>query len=332
MVALVFMLSLIVTAYGEGEPSTVTTFNDTIEISNVTRIGDIYTDESFDMEEIDKALEASDKPVAVEDYYELYYADAPVTVTLKKTDKYGYGISFYQYYYLDEASEPKVDITGYDTFIYDYENHGNEPVAAEAYQGTIVLDKPGPYYLYFANNSQVSDECDIGIYVIVGGQTETAPAETAPVDTAPAAPATVEAVPTTSTVLVNGTSIEFEAYNINGNNYFKLRDLAQAVNNTEKNFEVTWDGENNAINLISNTPYTPVGGELAKGDGTAKVATLTTSKIYKDGEEISLTAYNINDNNYFKLRDIAKAFDIGVTWDGETNTIIIDTSASYVEE
>ena len=47
MVALVFMLSLIVTAYGEGEPSTVTTFNDTIEISNVTRIGDIYTDESL---------------------------------------------------------------------------------------------------------------------------------------------------------------------------------------------------------------------------------------------------------------------------------------------
>ena len=60
-----------------------------------------------------------------------------MTVTLKKTDKYGYGISFYQYYYLDEASEPKVDITGYDTFIYDYENHGNEPVAAEAYQGTM---------------------------------------------------------------------------------------------------------------------------------------------------------------------------------------------------
>jgi len=40
--------------------------------------------------------------------------------------------------------------------------------------------------------------------------------------------------------------------------------LAQAVNNTEKNFEVTWDAANNAINLISNKPYTPSGGELAK--------------------------------------------------------------------
>jgi len=52
--------------------------------------------------------------------------------------------------------------------------------------------------------------------------------------------------------LVNGKIVEFEAYNINGYNYFKLRDLAQAVNNTEKNFEVTWDAANNAINLISN--------------------------------------------------------------------------------
>lgn len=143
---------------------------------------------------------------------------------------------------------------------------------------------------------------------------------------------TEKAAPTTSNVLVNGISISFEAYTINGSNYFKLRDLAQAVNNTEKNFDVTWDGSKNAINLISNKPYTPVGGELAQGDGKAKVATPTASKIYKDGKEISLTAYTINGNNYFKLRDIAKAFDIGVTWDSVTNTVSIDTSIGYVEE
>ena len=142
----------------------------------------------------------------------------------------------------------------------------------------------------------------------------------------------ITANPTSSKVIVNGKAVTFEAYTINGNNYFKLRDIAQAVNKTEKNFEVKWDSKNNAINLISNKPYTPVGGELAKGDGKAKVAKPTTSKIYKDGKEISLTAYTINDNNYFKLRDIAKAFNIGVTWDGTTNTIGIDTSIGYVEE
>jgi hypothetical protein len=42
-----------------------------------------------------------------------------------------------------------------------------------------------------------------------------------------------EAVPTTSTVLVNGNNIKFDSYNINGNNYFKLRDLAYVLNTTE---------------------------------------------------------------------------------------------------
>ena len=142
----------------------------------------------------------------------------------------------------------------------------------------------------------------------------------------------ITANPTSSKVLVNGKAVTFEAYTINGNNYFKLRDFAQAVNKTEKNFEVKWDSKNNAINLISNKPYTPVGGELAKGDGKAKVAKPTTSKIYKDGKEISLTAYTINGNNYFKLRDIAKAFNIGVFWDGKINTITIDTSRDYIDE
>jgi len=142
---------------------------------------------------------------------------------------------------------------------------------------------------------------------------------------------TNNAKPIASKVLVNGTPIEFDAYTINNNNYFKLRDLAQAVNNTEKNFEVTWDGAKNAINLISNKPYTPAGDELTKGDGKAKDATLSTAKIYKDGKEISLTAYTINGNNYFKLRDIAKAFDIGVTWDSKTNTVGIDTSIRYTD-
>lgn len=143
---------------------------------------------------------------------------------------------------------------------------------------------------------------------------------------------TLTAQPTASKVLVNGSETSFEAYMIDGNNYFKLRDLAKVVSGTEKQFEVTWDGDKKAINLISNKAYTPVGGEMAAGDGEEKTPVLNTSKIYKDGQEITLKAYTINENNFFKLRDIAKAFDIGITWDGETSTVGIDTSIGYVEE
>jgi hypothetical protein len=161
--------------------------------------------------------------------------------------------------------------------------------------------------------------------------TTTAPAVTT---TAPAvtAPEKASAAPTVSKVLVNGTATSFDAYNINGNNYFKLRDLATAVNSSKKQFEVTFDAAKNAIDLKSNSAYTKVGGEMTKSDGVAKNAVLTTSKIYKDGAEQKLTAYNIGGNNYFKLRDIAQAFNIGVTFDIKTNTISIDTNADYVVE
>ncbi len=145
---------------------------------------------------------------------------------------------------------------------------------------------------------------------------------------------------TNSTVLVNGVPTTFEAYNINGNNYFKLRDLAMALNGTDKQFEVTWDDANSRIALIFGTPYTAVGGELAPGDGTSKEcnpfdgSVAYTGPMYfgrymAEGYTLELKAYTINGNNYFKLRDICSTLNVGVTWDEATSTIGIDTSVSY---
>ena len=145
----------------------------------------------------------------------------------------------------------------------------------------------------------------------------------------PPEPLAVE--PTAATVIVDGAATAFEAYNINGNNYFKLRDLAFALSGSGKQFSVAWDGEANAITLTSGGAYEPAGGEMALGDGTAKEASPTTARVFLDGRELSLTAYNIGGNNFFRLRDLMSALDIGVTWDGETSTIGIDTSISYTE-
>jgi hypothetical protein len=145
-------------------------------------------------------------------------------------------------------------------------------------------------------------------------------------------PASLTARPTASPVLVNGESKSFDAYNINDNNYFKLRDLAYILSGTEKQFEVGWDGAANAISLTSGQPYTAVGGEMASKGSEDRQAAPTSSKIAIDGAEVSLTAYNIEGNNYFKLRDIGAALDFGVTWDAANKTIVISTSEGYTPE
>lgn len=137
---------------------------------------------------------------------------------------------------------------------------------------------------------------------------------------------------TASKVIVDGVQTEFEAYNINDNNYFKLRDIAMAISGTQKQFGVYWDGEKNAISLMSGHPYTPVGGELEKGDGASKDSVMSTSVLYKDDKTISLGAYNISGNNYFKLRDLGEAFDFDVSWDADNNCIMIDTAKSYTAD
>ena len=53
----------------------------------------------------------------------------------------------------------------------------------------------------------------------------------------------------TQAVFVNGVPVELEAYNINGSNYVKLRDVGETLN-----FEVYWDGA--AVQIDSTAPYT----------------------------------------------------------------------------
>ena len=50
-----------------------------------------------------------------------------------------------------------------------------------------------------------------------------------------------------------------------------------------------------------------------------------------NGAVADLTAYNISDNNYFKLRNLGKQLNFGVDWDGSTQSISIDTSKGYTE-
>ena len=170
---------------------------------------------------------------------------------------------------------------------------------------------------------------DLGVLVREAENPVSQPGQTEP----PATTQQTQAVnPTASTVYLNGEAVAFEAYNIGGNNYFKLRDLAFVLSETQKQFEVGYDNATRAIALTSGEPYTAVGGEMAQGDGTSKNAIPTPSTIYLDGEVLDLVVYNIGGNNFFKLRDLMAAIDVYVGYDSTTKAITLDTSRGYEPE
>ncbi len=114
-----------------------------------------------------------------------------------------------------------------------------------------------------------------------------------------------------------------EVYNIDGNNYFKLRDIAKLANGTKAQFSVTWNGEKQLISLVKGEAYEPSGSELQAGDKTNKTAAKSPAKLEIDGEVANLNAYTINSQNYFKLRDLGNALGFKVDWDDVNKQIII---------
>lgn len=157
-----------------------------------------------------------------------------------------------------------------------------------------------------------------------------------------AKPSENKSIPSTSTsvtaqkvatqVKVDGTTKTFDAYLINNNNYFKLRDFAYAVNGSEKQFSVSWDNAKKAISLTSSAAYEPQGTELALTSGNQTVhVTNSPATLYIDGLKVDLSSYVINGNTYFKLRDMAKLFNIGIGFDPSTGTVSIDTTHAYTE-
>lgn len=149
---------------------------------------------------------------------------------------------------------------------------------------------------------------------------------------APISAAGVSANPSTNSVYVDGKQANVAGYNIGGNNYFKLRDIAAALNGSIKQFNVTWAQDKQAISISPYTAYAAVGGELAGEKLTAAPAVPSTAKVYDGSTALALTGYNIKQNNYYKLRDVGRTLNMGIDYDATTGRVDISTEKIYLED
>lgn len=61
-------------------------------------------------------------------------------------------------------------------------------------------------------------------------------------------------------------------------------------------------------------------------------ATLSTNRVLVDGQEVRLTAYNINGNNYVMLRDVGRAVGFNVYWDSDAKCVQVESKKPYTGE
>ena len=127
-------------------------------------------------------------------------------------------------------------------------------------------------------------------------------------------------------VNINNSQMEFEVYNIDGNNFFKLRDIAYVLNGTLSQFSVEYNETSRIIEVKTGFSYTSNESEMKTGADNSNSAVKSSQKININGEDKELLAYNIAGNNFFKLRDLGSALNFDVGYNESTNTVEVNSA------
>ncbi len=116
------------------------------------------------------------------------------------------------------------------------------------------------------------------------------------------AAASLMANPSSQQFYLDGQRVNLQAYEINGNNYVKLRDIGQAVD-----FGVTYDAAANSVHISPDSPYT---------------AAVTPAEVHTEDARLTNGKPVTEENVLEILRQIEKDWPAGTTWDSNTaNTV-----------
>ena len=128
----------------------------------------------------------------------------------------------------------------------------------------------------------------------------------------------------------SGTRADPTIYNIEGNTYFKLRELGRLLD-----FGVSYDAAANAVHIDPDASYTPEPGESSVIQNTAVAAvpaSPTRQTLFLNGQRVSPTVYNIAGNNYVGLRELGELVDFSVAYNYDNRRITAYAAYPYAAE
>ena len=134
---------------------------------------------------------------------------------------------------------------------------------------------------------------------------------------------------TTQKVKLDGKDVVIYGYNIDGYNYFKLRDLAAVLKDTKAKFGVEY--KDDVVTLTKGADYKVAESDQKEVKADSK-GSVTNDKVLVGDKELTATAYKVDDSNYYKLRDLGEALDFGVDFDKEANAVLLTSEKDTKEE
>ena len=130
-------------------------------------------------------------------------------------------------------------------------------------------------------------------------------------------------------VKLNGKDVVIYGYIIDNYNYFKLRDVAAVLKDTEAKFGVEY--KDAVATLTKGADYKVADTDQKEVKKVSK-GMLTNDKVMLGDKALTATAYKIDNSNYYKLRDLGEALGFGVDFDKATNTVLLTSKEAEVKE
>ncbi len=140
---------------------------------------------------------------------------------------------------------------------------------------------------------------------------------------------TFNAIPVEGNTRLNGSYVYLKGYNIEGSNYYRLRDIADIFKGTNKAFNIIYDDKNNFTQVFKNRVYFGV-VPIFDSNEAPLVVDLFKNSITIDGRRISLSGFNYKGYGYYRLRDLAYLLDFSVDYNSLDNGVYINTNRSFV--
>ena len=143
---------------------------------------------------------------------------------------------------------------------------------------------------------------------------------------------TVDAVKNTKKVTLDGEEVKVGAYDVEGYNYLKLRDVAAILNTKKCQFNIGFDKPTKLITVELAKGYEKVEGDLAEIKDEKAKAIVSVKKILVNGEEKEIKTALINEYNYMQLRDLGSLVGLDVKYDAKNKVIMLNSDTEEKEE
>jgi len=144
-------------------------------------------------------------------------------------------------------------------------------------------------------------------------------------------PGDLRAVRSDYDIFVNGSRINFRAYDINNETHLNLFDIAQVFSETNKQFAARWSDRNGTLNITTGVSHSAIGFITPRNGVNAGSAKPSDTKLLLNKKEIDITGFTVSGSVYFNLRETARIMDFNIEKYPTEKIIKIDTYEPFSE-